>query len=227
ARWIDIEIQSLRFTLPSRPPCFLVASSPDSAMKRNGLVPFRRAVPSATLLASQKVRFAIFAWRRSFVCSYSLVMITYQLPIDMNTRMPSVIFRTMSPPFHIASRPYGLSTISTCLPAGVAAFAAGAVASGAGAAGAGCTAGVAGAGAWARAASGPIARPAAISSVAASADQRVDFHTFMVSPDMDGSMEGVGRCLQVSCAGATEEDRPEAHASGVRRPAIPGAGGES
>src|SRR5665213_3977830 len=48
-------------------------------------------------------------------------MMTYQEPIDMITRMPSVIRATRSPPAHSACRPYGLSTISV-----LGAFAAGA-----------------------------------------------------------------------------------------------------
>ena len=39
-------------------------------------------------------------------------MMMYQLPIDMMTRIASVILATRSPPFHSASRPYGLSTTS-------------------------------------------------------------------------------------------------------------------
>jgi hypothetical protein len=45
-------------------------------------------------------------------CSYTLVMMMYQLPIDMMTRMPSVMRATRSPPFHNASRPYGFSMTS-------------------------------------------------------------------------------------------------------------------
>src|SRR4051812_50073166 len=63
-------------------------------------------------------------------------MITYQLPIDMMTRMPSVIRATRSPPFHNASRPYGFSMISVVFSpsfaagAGAAAGAAGGVTAG-------------------------------------------------------------------------------------------------
>src|SRR6476620_5164093 len=39
-------------------------------------------------------------------------MMMYQLPIDMMTRMPSVMRATRSPPFHSASRPYGFSMTS-------------------------------------------------------------------------------------------------------------------
>src|ERR1700674_1522493 len=75
-------------------------------------------------------------------------MMMYQLPIDIMARIASVTLATMSPPFHSASRPYGLSTISVerVPPAG---WAAGAAAAGAGAgavaAGAGAAAGAAGA----------------------------------------------------------------------------------
>src|ERR1700687_6161452 len=78
-------------------------------------------------------------------------MMMYQLPIDMMARIASVILATMSPPFHSASRPYGLSTISVervpavgwaagaaAAGAGAGAVAAGAAAGGAGAAGCAC-----------------------------------------------------------------------------------------
>ena len=44
----------------------------------------------------------------------------YQLPIDMRARIASVTLATMSPPFHSASRPYGLSTSSVVLVAAAA-----------------------------------------------------------------------------------------------------------
>src|SRR5258707_8771059 len=51
-------------------------------------------------------------------------MMMYQLPIDMMTRMIKVALETKSPPFHSASRPYGLSMTSVAR-AGAAGAAAG------------------------------------------------------------------------------------------------------
>src|SRR6185312_17096808 len=134
ARWIDMLIQSFMLTLPSSPSCFDVASRPDSAMKRYGLPSFNPTAPFCTEGAVQNVLSAARAWRPIFACSYTLVMMTYQLPIDMMTRMPSVIRATRSPPFHNASRPYGFSTISVVFSPtlGAAAGAAGATAGGGG-----------------------------------------------------------------------------------------------
>ncbi len=69
ARWIDIEIQSLRSTLPSRPVCRLDASRPDSAMKRKGLVFFSASAPSRTVAAFQNDFSAARAWRFIRCCS--------------------------------------------------------------------------------------------------------------------------------------------------------------
>src|SRR6266540_5763037 len=194
ARWIDIVIQSFMLTLPSSPTCLVDASSPDSAMKRNGLDSLSCAAPSCTLFAFQNVLFAWRACRRIFACSYTLVKITYQLPIDMNARMPSVIFATMSPPFHSASSPYGLSTISTDRvvadafgagatdAAGAAAVSAGAAADDAAGAAADGAAGVAGGVVCpcASTASGNTADVAATSKTAARAARR--FSLDMLSP---------------------------------------------
>src|SRR5690349_5568416 len=119
-------IQSFMLTLPSSPSCFDVASRPDSAMKRYGLPSFNPTAPFCTEGAVQNVLSAARAWRPIFACSYTLVMMTYQLPIDMMTRMPSVIRATRSPPFHSASRPYGFSMISVVLAGAFAGAAAGA-----------------------------------------------------------------------------------------------------
>ena len=55
---------------------------------------------------------AAYACRFMRRCSSNLATMMYQLPSDMMTRIASVILATRSPPFHIASSPYGLSTIS-------------------------------------------------------------------------------------------------------------------
>src|ERR1700674_1350032 len=102
-------------------------------------------------------------------------MMMYQLPIDMMARIASVTLATMSPPFHSASRPYGLSTSSTerVVPAGCAA---GAAAAGAGAgggavaAGAGAAAGAAGCPCAIR---GTTAEATAMSRTAAETARRV------------------------------------------------------
>ena len=112
ARWIDMLIHVFMSTSPSSPSCFFVASRPDSAMKRYGLPSFRPVAPFCTEGAVQNVFSAARACAPMRACSNSFVMITYQLPIDMMTRMPSVIRATRSPPFHNASRPYGFSMIS-------------------------------------------------------------------------------------------------------------------
>ena len=112
ARWIDMLIHVFMSTPPSSPSCFFVASRPDSAMKRYGLPSFRPVAPFCTDGAVQNVLSAARACAPMRACSNSFVMITYQLPIDMMTRMPSVIRATRSPPFHNASRPYGFSMIS-------------------------------------------------------------------------------------------------------------------
>ncbi len=69
-------------------------------------------MPSATLPALQKDLRAEPAWRPSLNCSKNFVNMMYQVPSDMMTRMISVPRATKSPPFHSASRPYGLSTTS-------------------------------------------------------------------------------------------------------------------
>src|ERR1700687_2391211 len=110
-------------------------------------------------------------------------MMMYQLPIDMMARIASVTLATMSPPFHSASRPYGLSTISVeRLPA--AGWAAGTAAAGAGpeAEAAGAAAGAAGAAgcACAPAICGRTAETAAKTRTAAETAKRVIFN--MLSP---------------------------------------------
>ena len=86
-------------------------------MKRNGLPFFSASAPCRTDGAFQNVLSAARACAPILHCSYTLVMMMYQLPIDMMTRIASVILATMSPPFHRASRPYGLSTTSVGLAA--------------------------------------------------------------------------------------------------------------
>src|ERR1700682_5250390 len=108
-------------------------------------------------------------------------MMMYQLPIDMMARIASVTLATMSPPFHSASRPYGLSTISVeRVPA--AGWAAGVAAAGAVAAVAGGAAGAAGAAgcACAPAICGSTAEAAAKTRTAAETAKRVIFN--MLSP---------------------------------------------
>ena len=61
----------------------LVASSPDSAMKRKGLVFFNNSAPSRTEGALQNFFSAARAALFIRDCSYTLVMMMYQLPIDM------------------------------------------------------------------------------------------------------------------------------------------------
>src|ERR1700694_4448968 len=99
-------------------------------------------------------------------------MMMYQLPIDMMARIASVTLATMSPPFHSASRPYGLSTISVeRVPA------AGWAAGGAAAGGVGCG-GPAGAAACAcrPAIGGSAAEAAAKTRTAAETAKRVIFN---------------------------------------------------
>ena len=181
ARWIDADTQSERLMLPSRPVCLDCASSPDSAMKRNGLPSFRPSAPCFTDGAPQKDFSAMRASRPSLYCSYTLVTMMYQLPIDMIARMISVPLATQSLPRHSASRPYGFSTIS--VPFAPLVFAAGAVVAAGTAAGAAAGAGVAAGAGWACAcdASGVTAAAAATMSSAASVAQRVVFS--MISPD--------------------------------------------
>src|SRR6266550_7319429 len=107
-------------------------------------------------------------------------MMMYQLPIDMMARIASVTLATMSPPFHSASRPYGLSTISTDrVPPAAGAGAAVGAGAGAVAAGAGAAAGAGGCG-CARVICGRTAEAAAMSRAAADTAKRVIFD--MLSP---------------------------------------------
>ena len=69
ARWIDIEIQSLRSTLPSMPSCLPDASSPVSAMNRYGLFFFKVSAPWRTEGAFQNVFSAAFACVPILACS--------------------------------------------------------------------------------------------------------------------------------------------------------------
>src|SRR4030095_1028611 len=142
ARWIDIVIHSFMSTLPRRPTCLAVASTPVSAMKRYGLFFFSPSAPARTDGALQNDFSAARAALFILACSYTLVMMMYQLPIDIMTSIPSVIRAPRSPPFHSASRPYGFSISSV-----VFVPAAGAAAGG-GAAGVAVAAGAAGC-AWA------------------------------------------------------------------------------
>src|SRR4029079_11001343 len=77
-----------------------------------GLPSLSPLAPFCTDGAVQNVLSATRAWWPILACSYTLVMMMYQLPIDMMTRMPSVMRATRSPPFHNASRPYGFSMTS-------------------------------------------------------------------------------------------------------------------
>ena len=105
ARWIDMVIHSFMSTFSSMPTCLLVASIPVSAMNRNGLVFFNPAAPSCTDGAFQNVLSAARACLPILACSYTLVMMMYQLPTDMMTRMVSVTLATMSLPFSSAAKP--------------------------------------------------------------------------------------------------------------------------
>ena len=67
--WIDADTQSERLMLPRRPVCLDCASSPDSAMKRNGLPSFRPSAPCFTEGALQKDFSATRASRPSLNCS--------------------------------------------------------------------------------------------------------------------------------------------------------------
>src|SRR5664279_5582835 len=100
-------------------------------------------------------------------------MMMYQLPIDMMARIASVILATMSPPFHNASRPYGLSTTSIARVG--AAWAATGAGAGAVAAGSAAAAGAA-VGACAAAICGRTAEAAAMSRTAAETAKRVIFN---------------------------------------------------
>ena len=113
-------------------------------------------------------------------------MMMYQLPIDMMTRIASVVLATQSPPFQRASRPYGLSTISGAALA-VAAGAAAATGAGAAAGAAGAAGAAAGAGVCASAAGATMAAGVANSRTAASVARRVIFS--MMSPDNGYSSE--------------------------------------
>src|SRR5665213_3343082 len=116
-------------------------------------------------------------------------MMTYQEPIDMMTRMPSVIRATRSPPCHSACRPYGLSTISVldAVAAGAAtgtATGAGAIAGAASAGGvaAGAMGVVAGAVAGACAAAPPATNTAGNARTTAAANAARRFMLNMLSP---------------------------------------------
>jgi len=100
-------------------------------------------------------------------------MMMYQLPIDMMTRMPSVMRATRSPPFQSASRPYGFSTISVVFSP---TFGAGATAAGAAALSEVAAAGAAGC--CACAATGASAVGKATIRAAASIARRVIFNMF-------------------------------------------------
>ena len=136
-----------------RPRGARVASMPVSAMKRNGLPFFSASAPFAhRRRAPERLLRASRACVLILDCSYTLVMMMYQLPIDITTRMTSVTRATKSPPLQSASRPYGLSTTSVARidggkPAGAGAAAAAAGSAGAAAAGAaGCACAWAGCG---------------------------------------------------------------------------------
>src|ERR1700674_93706 len=81
-------------------------------MKWNGVPFFSTDTPCCTEPAVQNVLLASRACPINLNCSNSLVIMMYQLPIDMITRMMSVPRATKSPPFHSASSPYGLATVS-------------------------------------------------------------------------------------------------------------------
>ncbi|CAM2160636.1 hypothetical protein PT2222_80220 [Paraburkholderia tropica] len=83
-----------------------------SAMKRNGEVSSSCFAPSASVGAFQSWSSATFARRFARACSMNLVIMMYQLPIDMITSSSSTKRATKSPFFHSAPRPYGLLTVS-------------------------------------------------------------------------------------------------------------------
>ena len=78
--------------------------------------------PSATLGLVQNSLAAVRLAENRRACSKYLVIMMYQVPSDMITRMISTPREMKSPPFHSASRPYGLDTCAV----GVGASAAGA-----------------------------------------------------------------------------------------------------
>ena len=95
------------------PSWWSLALMPCSAMKRKAEPSCSEVKPDFTELAFQNESAdsrALFSMAR---CSNSFVKITYQLPIDMMTRMTSVDLLTMSPSCHMAFRPYGFSTASS------------------------------------------------------------------------------------------------------------------
>src|SRR5690242_9479826 len=231
ARWIDMLTHVLMSTLPSRPSCFVVASRPDSAMKRYGLPWRSSAVPFCTDAAFQNVRSAARACRFIRDCSYTFVTMMYQLPADITTRMPSVIRATRSPPFQSACSPYGFSITSVDGAAllAVALFAAGAGAGAAGgaavvSAGAAAGAGVAGC-ACAKAAIGLTASGNASASAAARFARRFIFN--MLSPcECWSTIFRNVRTMRIGCAAASRAARAEATAprfpawlAGAREPA--------
>src|ERR1700758_5791479 len=102
-------------------------------MKRNGEASSRGFAPSPSDGAVHNCSSALFARRFARNCSKNLVIMMYQLPIDMITSRISTKRATKSPFFQSAPRPYGLLTVSDVAGAGggVASSAAGAAVCGA------------------------------------------------------------------------------------------------
>ncbi|MBK8526544.1 MAG: hypothetical protein IPL57_05375 [Rubrivivax sp.] len=78
--------------------------------------------------AFQKVSAEVLALFIMERCSNSLVKMTYQLPMDMISKMTSVLLATTSPWFHRALRPYGFSTASSATAGALTSIGAGAAA---------------------------------------------------------------------------------------------------
>src|SRR5471030_806675 len=173
ARWIDMVTQVDRSICSSRAPSWCtVALVPVSAMKRNGEPSFRAAEPAAIDDAFQNLDEASFDCLKIFIWSISLVMMMYHEPIDISDRTIRVP-RETKPPFHTASKPYGLSTSSFCAFAGAASAAGAAAASAAGAAAGAEAAAEAGASAKAGALTMAVAAVTENSTAASTADKRV------------------------------------------------------
>src|ERR1700734_513658 len=83
-----------------------------SAMKRNGEASSSSLAPSTSDGAVHSFSSALFARRLARNCSTNLVIMMYQLPIDISTSRISTKRATKSPFFQSAPRPYGLLTVS-------------------------------------------------------------------------------------------------------------------
>src|SRR5471032_420209 len=83
-----------------------------SAMNRNGEASSSILAPSTSDGAVHSCSSALLARRLARNCSKNLVIMMYQLPIDISTSRISTKRATKSPFFQRAPRPYGLLTVS-------------------------------------------------------------------------------------------------------------------